>query len=325
MFYRSLRFVLAGFGLWCGLAASVQASTGDNQLLSVAKPFAQPLKPSNSTFRSDHRLAHPKVATLHQGEMRRQQIATTLSARWLKDRLMVSAAKPPQTTTTVSPPAPPTDPQNAPPADNLRFQWKPALAQAMTFLWIEHTFRFMTEPGTRAALRGPFFKDWYDSVRRTRGWRDGDPFIVNYIGHPMQGSVTNYIYIHNDPRSRQLEAGFNKAYFKSRLKAMLFSTIYSTQFELGPLSEASLGNVGLRPSRMSRHPSALVDLVVTPTLGTAWTMGEDALDRVVVKRLESHVENRFVRLMVRGFLNPSRSFANILRGRYPWHRDGRRL
>lgn len=257
--------------------------------------------------------------------MRRQQIATTLSARWLKDRLMVSAAKPPQTTTTVSPPAPPTDPQNAPPADNLRFQWKPALAQAMTFLWIEHTFRFMTEPGTRAALRGPFFKDWYDSVRRTRGWRDGDPFIVNYIGHPMQGSVTNYIYIHNDPRSRQLEAGFNKAYFKSRLKAMLFSTIYSTQFELGPLSEASLGNVGLRPSRMSRHPSALVDLVVTPTLGTAWTMGEDALDRVVVKRLESHVENRFVRLMVRGFLNPSRSFANILRGRYPWHRDGRRL
>jgi hypothetical protein len=31
-----------------------------------------------------------------------------------------------------------------------------------------------------------------------------------YIGHPMQGSVTNYIYVHNNPRSRQLEAGSAK-------------------------------------------------------------------------------------------------------------------
>jgi hypothetical protein len=109
------------------------------------------------------------------------------------------------------------------------------------------------------------------------------------------------------------------------LKAILFSTIYSTQFELGPLSEASLGNVGLRPSRISQHPSAFVDLMVTPTLGTVWMMGEEMLDRLVVKRMENHVENRVVRLLVRSFLNPSRSFANALRGRYPWYRDGRRL
>jgi hypothetical protein len=238
---------------------------------------------------------------------------------------LLRATQVPQTTTAIIPPTNPSDPQPSPSPDSLKFQWKSALAQSMTFLWIEHTFRFMTEPGTRAELRGPFFKDWFTSVRRTRGWRDGDPFIVNYVGHPMQGSVTNYIYVHNDPRSRLLEPGLNKAYFKSRLKAMLFSTIYSTQFELGPLSEASLGNVGIRPSRTSRHPSAFVDLVITPTLGTVWTMGEDALDKLVVMRMENHVENRFVRLMVRGFLNPSRSFANILRGRYPWHRDGRRL
>ncbi len=322
MFYRSLRFVLVGFVFLSGGQERSQAGEVDNQWLSIAKPFAQPLKPTNSTFRSDLRFPHPKNTALHHGEARRQQIAKTFSARCVPDHL---AAQVPQTITAVTPPVDPNDPQRLQPADNLKFQWKPAIAQALTFLWIEHTFRFMTEPGTRAELRGPFFKDWYNSVRRTRGWRDGDPFIVNYVGHPMQGSVTNYIYVHNDPRSRQLEAGFNKAYFKSRLKAMLFSTIYSTQFELGPLSEASLGNVGLRPSKTSRYPSALVDLVVTPTLGTAWMMGEDALDRLVVKRMEDHVDNRFVRLMVRGFLAPSRSFANLLRGRYPWHRDGRRL
>ena len=109
------------------------------------------------------------------------------------------------------------------------------------------------------------------------------------------------------------------------MKAMLFSTIYSTQFELGPISEASLGNVGLRPSRTSKHPSAFVDLVVTPTLGTVWMMGEDVLDKHVVKWVEDRTENRVIRILTRGFLNPSRSMANVLRGRWMWYRDGRRL
>jgi hypothetical protein len=325
MFYRSPRFILLGLLWLVGCQIGTWAGEAENQFVSVAKPFMQPLMPTNSTFRSDLRLPHPKNTAVHQGELGIRQIAKTCSLQSSPDRSLWRAAQSPQAATAVTPPTNPNDPQLSPPPDSLKFQWKSALAQSMTFLWIEHTFRFMTEAGTRAELRGPFFKDWFTSVRRTRGWRDGDPFIVNYIGHPMQGSVTNYIYVHNDPRSRVLEAGFSKAYFKSRLKAMLFSTIYSTQFELGPLSEASLGNVGIRPSRTSRHPSAFVDLVVMPTLGTVWTMGEDALDKWVVKRLENRVENRFVRLMVRGFLAPSRSFANVLRGRYPWHRDGRRL
>lgn len=215
--------------------------------------------------------------------------------------------------------------QKLQPTDNLKFQWKPALTQAMTFLWIEHSFRLITEHSTRADLRGPFFKDWFQSVRNTRGWRDGDPFLVNYIGHPMQGAVSGYIYVHNDPKSVNQEISMSKAYFKSRMKAMLFSTVYSTQFELGPLSEASIGNVGLRPSHTSKHPSAFVDLVITPTLGTVWLIGEDALDKHVIKRLEDRVENRVVRLLVRSFLNPSRSMANVLRGEWMWHRDGRRL
>jgi hypothetical protein len=83
--------------------------------------------------------------------------------------------------------------------------------------------------------------------------------------------------------------------------------------------------VGRVPTKTSRHPAAFVDLVVTPTVGTMWMMGEEALDRYLIKRIEDHVENRVVRLLVRSFLNPSKSFANVLRGRYPWNRDGRRL
>lgn len=215
--------------------------------------------------------------------------------------------------------------QRMQPTENNKFQWKPALSQAMTFLWIEHSFRLVTEAGTRADLKGPFFKDWFQAVRNTHGWRDGDPFLVNYIGHPMQGAVAGYIYVHNDPQSVNKEFELNKNYFKSRMKAMLFSTLYSTQFELGPISEASLGNVGLRPSHTSRHPSAFVDIVVTPTLGAVWMLGEDALDRHVIKWVEDRIENRVVRILVRGFLNPSRSMANFLRGRWVWYRDGRSL
>ncbi len=309
--------------LLCWLVLPAAASELQRPLFPDS--FGAPFAPPNSTFHSD--LTVLKVTPGGAREHLLDPFKPPLKprdAQWLKDQL--SLRQEPRATDL--PPLPNAAPVAVPPAqspDNNGVQWKPLLAQSITFLWIEHGFRFLTEPGTREELRGPFFKDWYNSVRKTRGWRDGDPFIVNYVGHPMQGSVTNYIFVHNDPKYIRQEMGFNKAYFKSRLRAMLFSTVYSTQFELGPLSEASLGNVGLHPSQTSRHPSALVDLVVTPTLGTVWTMTEDALDRFVIKRLESHVENRVVRLLVRGFLNPSRSFANVLRGRYPWNRDGRRL
>ena len=58
----------------------------------------------------------------------------------------------------------------------------------MLFL-IQHAFRLTTESGTRADLKGPFFKDYFKALKSLRGWNDGDPFLVNYIGHPMQGSV----------------------------------------------------------------------------------------------------------------------------------------
>ena len=156
-----------------------------------------------------------------------------------------------------------------------------------------------------------------------RGWRDGDPFLVNYIGHPMQGAVSGYILIQNDPRGQRQHFGDGALYWRSRLKAAGWNLLYSTQFEIGPLSECSIGNVGLKPDHTSRHPQAYVDLVVTPVIGTAWLIGEDALDRYLVRPLETRIDSHVGRMFVRSFFNPARSFANVMRGRWFWHRDDR--
>jgi hypothetical protein len=198
------------------------------------------------------------------------------------------------------------------------FRWRPALLQSLAFLGVEHGFRLTTQKNTRRKLRGPFFRDYADSVKGLSGWGDGDPFVVNYIGHPLQGAVSGYIQAHNDPRGITAQFGRNKQYWHSRLKGMAWSAAYSVQYEIGPISDASIGNVGKEPGT-----KGAVDLVVTPTLGFAWQIGEDALDRYVIVPFEGKVKNRAARVLVRSWLNPSRSFANILRGKAPWSRDTR--
>jgi len=203
------------------------------------------------------------------------------------------------------------------------FDWNGAFRQSMFFLSIEHAFRLGTESGTRADLKGPFFKDYFKALKSLRGWNDGDPFLVNYIGHPMQGSVSGFIQIQNDPKGVKEEVSLNKRYWQSRLKAFGWSFAYSTQFELGLFSEAALGNIGIRPYGKAKHPMAYVDLVVTPVLGTGWLVGEDMLDRYLIRSLEDKISSRVVRLIIRTFLNPTRSFANLLRVQRPWYRDNR--
>ncbi|NOT60130.1 MAG: hypothetical protein HOP19_07880 [Acidobacteria bacterium] len=209
-------------------------------------------------------------------------------------------------------------------SDITSFQWRSAWQQSLTFLGIQHAFRLATEKGTRAELKGPFFKDYVKAVGQLAAWDDGDPFLVNYIGHPMMGSVTGYLQVQNDPRGIRQEVGLtNKHYWKSRLKVFGWSFVYSTQFELGPVGEAGLGNIGIRPYAGHKHPMAYVDLVVTPVVGTAWLVGEDTLDKYLIRYLDQKINNRAVRILLRGFLNPTRSMANMLRGKTPWHRDDR--
>jgi hypothetical protein len=140
----------------------------------------------------------------------------------------------------------------------------------------------------------------------------------------MMGSVTGFIQVQNDPRGMRQELALsNKHYWKSRLKAFGWSLAYSTQFELGIVGEAGLGNIGIRPYEGHKHPMAYVDIVVTPVVGTAWLVGEDALDKYLIRYLDQRVKNRVANALLRSFLNPTRSMANVLRGKYPWYRDDR--
>lgn len=199
------------------------------------------------------------------------------------------------------------------------FEWKPALSESMRFLFVQHGFRLLMQPGTRERLSGPFVADYVDSVKALQGWRDGDNWFINYVGHPMQGAMSSYIQIQNDSQGRMAE--FNDVhYWRSRFKALAWNAAYSTQFELGPISESSLGNVGQR-----KGTSGYVDLVMTPAGGFAVMIAEDALDRYLVKKWEDRTESLRMRGFYRVALNPCRSFANVLRGKAPWHRDARPL
>jgi hypothetical protein len=103
-------------------------------------------------------------------------------------------------------------------------------------------------------------------------------------------------------------------------RAMAWSAAYSQQFEIGPFSEASIGNVGLRPPT-----TGWVDHVITPTGAFGLIVAEDALDRFLVKWVEARTSNPLLRGTVRLVLNPGRALSNTASGRAPWHRDGRPL
>jgi hypothetical protein len=108
----------------------------------------------------------------------------------------------------------------------------------------------------------------------------------------------------------------SRDYWNSRLKALAWAAAYSTQFELGPISEASIGNVGKVPPTM-----AVVDLVVTPIGGFGLIVLEDWVDNRYIAKWERSggFKSRFLRVA----LNPSRSLANALRWHLPSYRDTR--
>ncbi|MGE5646606.1 MAG: hypothetical protein ACM336_12525 [Acidobacteriota bacterium] len=198
--------------------------------------------------------------------------------------------------------------------DKPQVNWTGLVHQSLRFLSIEHGFRMLTEQGTRAGMK-QIPRGYLNAVGNLHGWADGDPFYVNFLGHPIQGSVAGYIWVQNDTRYRDVEFGRDRRYWKGRLRAAGFALAYSEQFEIGLASEASLGQI------QSFYPQqGFVDHVVTPAIGLGWMVGEDALDKYVIKRLEARTESTSLRILLRAGLNPTRSFANVLAGKAPWHR-----
>ena len=175
--------------------------------------------------------------------------------------------------------------------------------------------------GHRGRTRHPhrsFIDDYMDSLNSLHGWSDGDPFYVDYVGHPMQGAVADFLFVQNDRKYCAVEFGKNRSYWKGRLRAVAFAWAYSEQFEIGPLREAGIGNI-----QAFFSSAGLVDQVATPAIGLTWMIAEDSMDRYVSERMEARMRSPYVRLLVRGGLNPARSMANLIAARVPWHRETR--
>jgi hypothetical protein len=207
-------------------------------------------------------------------------------------------------------------PEVSSPADT-KFHWTFATRESLLFTGVMHAFNLTTEAGTRDALNGPWFKDYTRSVSELRGWSDSDAFMAPYVGHTIEGSVFGYIERQNDPKYKNVQWGDGRDYFISLLRSMAFSAVWHTQWKIGPISEASTGNVMLHAS------PGFITLTDTPTLGTVEMMGEDAADRYLLMGLENRTANRPLIILARSFLNPGRTWANIMAFQVPWHRETR--
>jgi hypothetical protein len=222
------------------------------------------------------------------------------------------------------------------------FHWSRALTESFTFLLIEQAYVIHTDFRWVVSQNGiPFNHYWRDykqslSDWTTSGWNDGDPNWFGYIGHPIQGALTGFIQIQNDPKGQRLEFSRTKAYWKSRLKAALWNTVYSTQWNLGPLSEATVEKYGAKDrSPWNQNGSwpcttkncytgvGQIDIVMTPLGGIGWLIGEDFLDKKVVRHVEERSDNRLLIDAVRVALNPIRGGANVLHGKPLWYRASR--
>lgn len=195
--------------------------------------------------------------------------------------------------------------------------WKQAFMESLLYTGVMHSFNVTTEAGTRDTLNGHGFQNYIHSVGELRGWSDSDRFMAPYVGHPLEGSIFGYIFRQNDAKYRNVQWGDGRDYFLSLLRSMAWSAIWHTQWKIGPISEASIGNVMLHAS------PGFITLVDTPTLGAVTMIAEDAADRYLIIGLENHTSNRPIIILARSFLNPGRTFANIMAFQVPWRRDTR--
>lgn len=209
-----------------------------------------------------------------------------------------------------------------------RVSWWRVLSQSFFFLSTQHLGNIAMDHDTRDALEhGSFWGDYVSCVERYRWsrWKDDDPFFVDYVGHPMMGAVTSSIYEQNDPKQRALMYENTRRYWMGRLRAMAYSAAYSAQWKVGPLSEASIGNSGLFYYTRARdgvwtNETGMQDFFITPIGGLAWNVGEDALDRFVLKRVRHATRNRLL-LFASSLMTPGKSAANVTRFRATYYRD----
>ena len=214
-------------------------------------------------------------------------------------------------------------------AQECRVHWKPLLISSAVFLTWQNTANVYSSYWYRyETTHGVWLQRYFDSVLKYQYtvWSDGNPFLDDYVGHPLMGAITNSLWIQNDPKGMTLAFSNTRPYWKSRLRAMAFSTVYSVQWKLGPFGESGIGHMSdhlaYDANGTLRNQTGMVSMFTTPIGGTLWTVAEDLIDRSVITRLEQRSRNPIL-LVTYQLLNPGRGTGNMLRFRPPWFRDSR--
>ncbi len=207
---------------------------------------------------------------------------------------------------------PPAAKATTPPPEKGGIAWRSLFRDSIVLLLVQQSYRLTLEDsGTRENLKGPFFKDWFASVSTLCCWNDGDRITTNYLFHPLMGSTAAFVFANNHRTSQETPIGNNSRYWKAKGAQGLYSFIYSLNYEIGPLSEASLGNVGMKPGEMT-----YCDFVLTPGIGLLVSIGEDAARLHIIDRVRRNHLYWGNTLAV--LLNPTRSVANVVGGKRPW-------
>ena len=226
-----------------------------------------------------------------------------------------------------------------------KIQWKPAIVQSLELQVFQHAFRAAFDPSMRYLIaHKPFWHDYGVSLTdyHMDHWSDGDSFVVNDVGHPLNGAVYGRVLLQNNPKSF-VEIGRHNGYWTTRLQSLAWMALWSTLFEVGPLSETSLGSqggfyysngCGTSKACLTTPPysagankhtgvggvtnnTGWTDFIMTPLVGLGWEIGEDAIDRYLVTPIAR--EHRILGgRVLRTALEPSRSFAALFAGKFPW-------
>lgn len=215
-------------------------------------------------------------------------------------------------------------------ARECRVHWHQLIIEASLFNGFQNAGNLYTGYWYRwETTHGKWLQRWFNSDTGWywNVWDDGNPLLDQYVGHPFMGAITNSLWIQNDPKGATVQIG-EPGYWKSRMRALAFTTVYHFEWKFGPFGEAGVGFIGDHFSHIvngaHRNNTGDVELVTTPVGGLLWTMAEDELDKHVVRRLEEKPHGTAALLLI-SFLTPGRATANVFRWRPPWYRDGREV
>ncbi len=210
-----------------------------------------------------------------------------------------------------------------------RASWGPILWEFLESTAMQDGGNIALDSETRHdLLTRPFWSTYAQCVHqfRYRQWRDDDNFLVDYVGHGMQGAIIASSFEQHSPTGRGRVYVNNGNYWRNRLKAMAWITVYEVQWKIGPASEASIGNSGIntyftpRVKGRSTNETGFQDFVDTPLVGFGWNVGEDAVDRFIMPHIWSHTHNKWA-LSAYSVLTPCKAVANILRFKPFYYRD----